>query len=269
MPTVTRDDGAEIWWEATGPEDAPAVVLVMGLGYPAAMWWRQVPALAERYRVIVLDNRGAGHTGDVVGAPYLVATMAEDVVSVLDAAEQERAHIVGISMGGMIAQEVALTYPGRVASVVLLATHPGAAHATFRPEAMAMLQSRGEWTAREAAEASVPFNYAATTARSVMEEDWAVRLPLATTLAGYTGQLAGTMTWSSLERLGRMVPPVLVIHGEGDALIPVENGRLVAGAIPGSELKVLPDANHILTTDQAAAVNALLLDWMDRRLGIC
>ncbi|GAA1916042.1 alpha/beta fold hydrolase [Nocardioides marmoribigeumensis] len=264
MPTVTRDDGAEIWWEATGPEGAPAVVLVMGLGYPAAMWWRQVPALADRCRVIVLDNRGAGRTGDVVGAPYSVPMMAADVLAVLDAAGERRAHVVGISMGGMIAQEVALAHPERVASVVLLATHPGAAHATFRPEATALLSSRASWTPQEAAEASIPFNYAATTPREAMEDDWAVRLPLATTPAGYLAQLAGTTPWTSLDRLSGLQPPALVVHGADDALIPVENGRLVARSIPGSELVVLADANHVLTTDQTAAVNALILDWVAR-----
>ncbi len=264
MPTVTREDGAEIWWEATGVDGAPAVVLLMGLGYPAAMWWRQVPALAECFRVIVVDNRGAGRTGDVAGAPYSVSTMAADVVAVLDAAGERRVHLVGLSMGGMIAQEVALTHPERVVSVVLMATHPGVAHATFRPEATALLQSRAGWTAREAAEASVPFNYAGTTPRSAMEEDWAVRLPLATTMAGYAAQVMGTMSWSSLGRLADLVPPTLVVHGAEDALVPVENGRLIADAIPGGELVVLPDANHILTTDQAEAVNDVLLEWFGR-----
>lgn len=264
MPTVTRDDGAEIWWEATGPHGAPAVVLVMGLGYPAAMWWRQVPALSARHRVIVIDNRGAGRTGDVTGAPYSVPAMAADVVAVLAAAGEDRAHLVGISMGGMIAQEVALSHPERVLSVVLLATHPGAAHATFRPEATALLQSRASWTPQEAAEASIPFNYAAVTPRAEMEADWAVRLPLAATAAGYAAQLMGTLAWSSLDRLPRLDKPVLVVHGEDDALIPVENGRLVAAAVPGSELVVLPDANHVLTTDRTEAVNGLILDWIAR-----
>ena len=65
MPLLERPDNAHIAWESDGPESGPAVLLIMGLGYPAAMWFRQMPALAERYRVIRVDNRGAGHTGDV------------------------------------------------------------------------------------------------------------------------------------------------------------------------------------------------------------
>lgn len=264
MPVVTRDDGAEIWWEATGPEGGSAVVLVTGLGYPAAMWWRQVPALAERHRVVVLDNRGAGRTGDVVGAPYRIETMAADVAAVLEAAGESRAHVVGLSMGGMIAQELALSRPDVVASLVLMATHPGVAHATFRPEATALLASRGQWTPREAAEASVPFNYAASTPRAQIEADWEVRLPLASTMTGYVAQLTGGMTWSSLERLAGLDVPTLVVHGLDDALIPVDNGRLVARSIPGAELVELADANHVLTTDQEVGVNALLLNWLEQ-----
>ncbi len=98
MPLLERPDNARISWEADGPEGGQAVLLIMGLGYPAAMWFRQMPALTERYRVIRVDNRGAGHTGDVPGAPYTVEMMAADCLAVLDAAEASSAHVVGISM---------------------------------------------------------------------------------------------------------------------------------------------------------------------------
>ena len=184
MPVLERSDTARISWEANGPDDGQAVLLIMGLAYPAAMWFRLMPALTEGYRVIRVDNRGAGHTGDVPGAPYTVETMAADCLAVLDAADVRAAHVVGISMGGLMAQEIALTAPERVRSLCLLATHPGIAHAVMNPEAMAILGKRGELTPQEAAEASVPFNYAPSTPRGRIEEDWAVRLPLAATNQG-------------------------------------------------------------------------------------
>ena len=101
MPVLERSDTARISWEANGPDDGQAVLLIMGLAYPAAMWFRLMPALTERYRVIRVDNRGAGHTGDVPGAPYTVETMAADCLAVLDAADVRAAHVVGISMGGL------------------------------------------------------------------------------------------------------------------------------------------------------------------------
>jgi pimeloyl-ACP methyl ester carboxylesterase len=264
VPLLDRPDGARIWWEVDGPEDGPAVLLVMGLGYPAAMWCRQLPALTGRYRVVRLDNRGAGHTGDVPGAPYTVETMTADCIAVLDAAYVTTAHVVGISMGGLMAQEIALTEPERVRSLCLLATHPGIAHAVLNPEAMAMLGNRGELTAREAAEASIPFNYGPATPRERIEEDWAVRLPLAATNEGYLAQLSGSSQWDGHDRLGGITTPTLVLHGELDALVPLANGRILAERIPGAELVTVPQANHLLGTDQPEAVSELLVSWLDR-----
>ena len=264
MATVKRDDGAEIWWESHGPEGTQAVVLVTGLGYPAAMWWRQLPALTSAHRVILIDNRGAGRTGDVVGAPYTIEMMAGDVIAVIEAAGEERVHLAGLSMGGMIAQEVALTRPDLVQSLVLMSTHPGVRHATFEPAALNMLRRRGNMTAREAAELAIPFNYAAATPRAAIEEDWEVRLPLAASPAGYLAQMRGGAAWSSLERLATLEPPALVLHGADDQLVPPVNGERVATAIPGAVHIRIDNANHILTTDQTDEVNGLLLAWFEK-----
>lgn len=265
MPVVQRPDGAQIAWSSDGDESAPAVLLVMGLAYPAAMWFRLVPALADRFRVLRVDNRGAGLTGDVPGAPYTVETMAGDCLAVLDEAGVDRAHVVGISMGGLIAQEIALTAPARVLSLGLLATHPGIAHAVINPEALALVTSgRADMTPQEAAEVSIPFNYAPATPRERIEEDWAVRLPLACTLAGYTAQVQGTIPWTRYDELPNVSVPTLVLHGEIDALVPPENGRRIAERIPSAEHVTVPDANHVLMTDQPEQVAKVLLDWLDR-----
>ena len=264
MPVVERPDTARIAWESDGPKNGPAVLLVMGLAYPGAMWFRMVPALAGRYRVIRVDNRGAGRTGAVPGAPYTVETMAADCLAVLDAADVSRAHIVGISMGGLLSLEIGLTAPERVRSLCLLATHPGIAHAVMNPEAMAMLAKRGVMTPREAAEASIPYNYAPSTPRELIEEDWAVRLPLAATNEGYMAQVSGSAQWDGYDRLEQITAPTLILHGELDALVPLENGYILANRIPSAELVGVPDASHILTTDQPERLSSMLLDWLDR-----
>ncbi|MDT7572898.1 MAG: hypothetical protein QOE05_3072 [Actinomycetota bacterium] len=261
---IERPDGAKIAWESDGSPDAPAVLLIMGLAWPAASWYRQVPALAERYRVLRIDNRGAGRTGDVPGAPYTVETMAADCLAVLDEAGVQQAHVVGISMGGLMAQELALTTPERVRSLCLMATHPGITHAVLNPDAMEMLQKRGTMTPAEAAEASIPFNYGSATSRDRIEEDWGVRFPLAATNDGYLAQAMGTSQWSGHERLPTISTPTLVLHGEIDRLVPLGNGQILADRIPGAELVVVPGANHVLTTDEPEQVNKVLLDWLDR-----
>jgi pimeloyl-ACP methyl ester carboxylesterase len=264
MAFLERADGAKIWWEAVGPVDRQPVVLIMGLGYPAAMWWRQLPALTSAHRVILVDNRGAGHTGDVVGAPYSIETMAADVAAVIEAAGETRIHLAGLSMGGMIAQELALSRPDLVQSLVLMATHPGVRHATFEPAALAMLRRRGNVSAREAAELAVPFNYADTTPRAAIEADWDVRMPLASSPAGYIAQLRGGATWSSLDRLPALEPPVLVLHGADDRLVPPVNGKRIADAVRGAVHIEIPHANHLVTTDQTDEVNGFLLAWFNK-----
>lgn len=263
--SVTRPDGAAISYEVDGPEGAPAVVLIMGLAWPAAMWFRQVPALATDYRVVRMDNRGAGKTGDVPGAPYTVETMAADCLAIMDDAGVRSAQVVGISMGGLIAQELALTAPERVTSLCLVATHPGIAQAVVNPDAMEMLMSRGSMTPEQAAEVSIPFNYAPATTRDRIEEDWAIRMPLAATNDGYMAQAMGTSQWSGYDRLASIAAPTMVLHGELDRLVPPANGEKIAERIPGAELVLVPDANHVLTTDQPEQVNKILLDWLGRQ----
>jgi 3-oxoadipate enol-lactonase len=258
---ITRPDGAEIAWEATG--SGPAVLLIMGLAYPAASWFRQVPAFAERHRVLTVDNRGAGDTGDVVGAPYTVEMMAADCLAVLDAAGEEQVHVVGISMGGLMAQEIALTHPERVSSLTLLATHPGIAHGVWPQEVVSFLQTRIGMTPQESREASIPFNYAASTQRALIEQDWAMREAGTAGPVGYLAQ-GGTATWSGFERLSALKVPTLVVHGQDDRLVVPANGEKVAAAIPDAKLVIVQDANHVLTTDQSEAVNGLLLDWFAR-----
>lgn len=258
MPVIRRDDGAEIAWQSTG--SGPAVLLIMGLAYPAASWFRQVPALAAAHRVLTVDNRGAGRTGDVVGAPYTVELMAADCLAVLDAAGEERAHVVGISMGGLMAQELGLVHPERVRSLALLATHPGLAHGVWDPAALALLQQRATMTPEEAAEASIPFNYHPTTPRERIEQDWAARLGQSASPIGYAAQ-GGTAMWSGLERLPTMSVPTLVVHGAADRLVLPANGERIAAAIPGARLLLVPAANHVLTTDQPETVNEILLGW--------
>ena len=257
---ASRPDGAEIAWESTG--SGPAVLLIMGLAYPGASWFRQVPALAERYRVLTIDNRGSGDTGDAVGAPYTVELMTGDCLAVLDAAGEERAHVVGISMGSLMAQELALTAPERVLSLTLMAAHPGVSNAVWPEEVTAFMGARLGMSPEESREFSIPFNYAPTTARELIEEDWALRAKGTATPVGYAAQ-GGTALWSGLDRLPGLRVPTLVVQGELDRLVVPANADLLVNAIPGAQLTVVPGANHVLTTDQPELVNRVLLDWFD------
>src|SRR5262252_10276559 len=125
------NQGAKIYWDEQG--EGEPVLLIMGLGYPSDMWYRTRPLLSARYRTITLDNRGVGRSGMPPG-PYPIALMASDAAAVLDASGHESAHVYGVSMGGMIAQEFALQYPERVRSLILGCTASGGPHAVRAEE---------------------------------------------------------------------------------------------------------------------------------------
>ncbi|MFN2537425.1 MAG: alpha/beta fold hydrolase [Mycobacteriales bacterium] len=257
MNKVRRPDGAEIAWYDEG--SGSVVLLVMGLAHPAAAWHRQVPVLARHHRVISVDNRGAGATGLAPGAPYTVETMTGDLLAVLDAAGVERAHVVGLSMGGLMAQELALSHPERCLTLTLISTHPGIAHGIWPREVQDFLAARLGMPADERAEFSLPFNYAPATPRALIEEDLAAREAGTAGPEGYAAQ-GGTALWSSWDRLASISVKTLILHGAQDRLVVPENGEKLASAIPDAKLVLIEGANHIVTTDQADELNTRLLE---------
>jgi 3-oxoadipate enol-lactonase len=238
-------------FESTG--GGPAVLLVMGLGLPAAAWWRTIPALAGSLQVIAFDNRGSGRS-DCPPGPYSIADMAADAVAVLDEAGVDRAHVYGVSMGGMIAQEIALRHPARVRALVLGATSPGGRAATPPGgDTIAYLRRRPSLPPEEARWASVPYLYSARTRReggARIAEDLARRQTFPFSIDGYGRQLAAAAAHDAASRLGRIATPTLVVHGLEDRMVPPNNGRALAAAIPGSDLRLVEDAAHLYTTDE-------------------
>jgi pimeloyl-ACP methyl ester carboxylesterase len=193
--------------------------------------------------------------------------MATDAAAVLDAAGIESAHLLGASMGGMIAQEFAIQYPRRVRSLILACTAPGGPHAVqTEPEAVQLLFRRGD-SPKERAEAAVPFIYDASTPRERIDQDLRVLSELYPTPEGYTAQLLGILAWEAYSRLSQISAPALVIHGVNDRLVPAANADVIAGRIPGTLLVKLANASHIFMTDQPAEAHQVMLDFLSAQKG--
>jgi pimeloyl-ACP methyl ester carboxylesterase len=260
-----ENQGARIYWDEQGQGEA--VLLIMGLAYPSQMWYRTQPLLASRYRTLALDNRGIGQS-DVPPGPYPIALMASDAAAVLDAAGIESAHVFGVSMGGMVAQEFALQYPKRVQSLILGCTAAGGPAAVrAEPEAIQMLMRREKMSPEQAAEAAVPFIYDPATARARIDEDLAIRRPWFPSPAGYAAQLQGILGWESYSRINQIVAPTLVIHGEADRLVPPGNAKLIAERIPGAKLVMIPHASHLFLTDQTEVSHHAILQFLNEQAG--
>ena len=253
--------GTRIYWEEHGHGDP--VLLIMGLGATLDLWHRVTPMLSRTYRTILFDNRGAGRS-DAPPGPYTIPQMADDALAVLDAAGAPTARVFGASMGGMIAQELALNHPERVRALILGCTAPGGKAAVLADrEVGAALASRVTLPPHQAARVMVPYTYDASTPRERVEEDVAIRERTAIGNDAFNAQYQAIRSWpGTIDRLGALAMPVLVIHGETDRLVPPENGRILARAIPHSKLVMIPNASHIFFTDQPEASKAAILSFL-------
>jgi 3-oxoadipate enol-lactonase len=263
MPFI-QNQGAKIYWDEQGTGEP--LLLIMGLSYPSYMWHRTRPALTQSYRTIAFDNRGVGQS-DVPPGVYSIASMASDAAAVLDAAGVQSAHVFGVSMGGMIAQEFALQYPKRVRSLILGCTASGGPHAVqAKPEVLAILMRQG-MTPEEAKEAIIPFIYDPGTPRERIDEDMVIRMKWYPTPQGHMSQLQGIIGWEAYSRIAQITAPTLVIHGETDQLVPVANGRLISDRIPGAKLVLIPNASHVFETDQPGVGNHAALEFLAAQRG--
>ncbi len=249
----------ELYWEAAGSGEP--VLLVMGLGMPATGWWRTVPVLAKDFRVISFDNRGSGRSGRPRG-PYSPAQLADDALAVLGAAGEEAAHVYGISLGGMVAQELALRAPERVRSLVLGATTAGGReHEPPDDETLGFLRRRGSMPAEEGVWASIPYMYGPATLERATEriaEDLEQRLRFPTDRAGYEAQLAAASAHDTASRLGAIEAPALVLHGTADRIVPMANGRRLAERIRTARFHELGEAGHLYVTDAPDAADVVV-----------
>ncbi|RMF21797.1 MAG: 3-oxoadipate enol-lactonase [Deltaproteobacteria bacterium] len=249
-----------------GPDDAPVVTLSHALGADLGVWDAQAKALSERYRVLRYDTRGHGDT-DAPKGPYTLEQLAGDVVALLEALGIAKTYFVGLSMGGMIGQVLALEHPGRVRGLVLCDTTSG------RGE-LDQATWDANWKMRIDAVLSDGLGpQVDPTIERWLSPDWAAAHPEVvekirrtleqTPVAGYVGCCQAISKLDLTDRLPDISCPTLVIVGEEDQGTPVSAARTIHERIAGSRLRVVPGARHLANVEQADLVNREILSFLD------
>jgi pimeloyl-ACP methyl ester carboxylesterase len=268
VPFARAHDGTRLYYEvAGGGLQAPAVVLIMGLALRGEVWGETRDALASAgYRTVTFDNRGAGQS-DSLRLRFTTSTMAQDAVAVMRAAFVDRAHVVGVSLGGMVAQELALQHPGRVRALVLQSTMAGWTRVDYlapglgvrtvsmararlaSPERRDRIALRVLTTRRYARDADL----GAPRIRAMLDA-----LADGVTFDGYLGQVSAGWSHHAWRRLRRIVAPTLIQHGTKDGLIRPAAARAMARRIAGAELELYPGAGHALALQCPDSLTSVL-----------
>lgn len=240
------------------------LLLIQGMSGTHASWGEPfLQALDPALATISYDHRGIGRS-DPAGDPFSIVDLADDALALLDALGHESAHVLGISMGGMVAQELTLKAPERVRSLTLGCTYSGGAgSALAAPETIqrlseGMMSGDRERAIRTGYEINVSAPFAAD------EAHWPAFLEMATStpapIATIMLQMQAIGVHDTLGRLATVTTPTLVVHGDEDLMLPVANGRMIAEAIPGARLEVLEGAGHMFWWERPQESAALVVE---------
>ena len=263
---VARANGQELYYERHG--EGEPLVLVMGIGYDSTLWTlHQVPALSARFEVIIVDNRDVGRSSHASGA-YTIADMADDLAGLLDALGIERAHVLGLSMGALIAGEFAVRHAHRLLGLVLCG--PDAAPARDVVHAIAV------WNWAKAADVSgamfgaqqLTWLFSSSFRRNAAAVDQTVAFlasnPHPVGAAAYARQAHAYLEYDPASRLSDITARTLVVVGEQDLLTPPWIAREVADAIPGARLEVIrgDGASHVVPLERPDEFNSLVTTFL-------
>jgi 3-oxoadipate enol-lactonase len=265
----------DVYYEVHGTGDP--LLLIMGLAADSTAWMFQVPDFEQHYRTIVFDNRGVGRTSKPAG-PYTMHQMADDAAGLLDALAVDRAHVVGVSMGGMIAQELAIRYPGRVRSLVLACTYPEPDAEIERNRRFTVEKLGGSVTSEGELEVDFkaihPMDFLQQLLPTVFNPEFIARelpkliqvfsgaLQYGFSMEAILGQVAAAMSHKATDRLHEIAVPTLVITGDADRLIPPANSDILAKYIPGAKLVRVPGGSHGFNFETPDVFNRAVLEFL-------
>ena len=262
MPFQTVN-GIRIYYEEQG-EGFP-LLLIQGLGYPSGLWFLQIPEFARSFRTITFDNRGVGKT-DRPDTEYSVPLMASDAAELLRALGISRAHLVGVSLGGYIAQDLALRHPDLVDRLVLMSTSCGGPQ--YLELTKDLWQEVAALAGLPAAEIFLRGMVLAVSRRfalqhpELLDRSVAIRSENIQPFYAFKHQSDAAMNFDSRARAQMIHRPTLILAGSQDRVMPLSLTQELAQKIPQACLKVFPEAGHLLFLEEAQAVNSLIVDFL-------
>lgn len=261
-----RCEAVTLYYEVHG--EGPPLLLVAGLGGGSWSWYGQVPFFKKRYRTIVFDNRGAGRSSIPAG-PYRMAQLAGDARCLLDHLEIDTTYVLGLSMGGMIVQELALVIPRRLQAMFLGCTHAGGA--SMKPPTrvvMDILINNAGLTQQQVLDKNAPIFFSETCRERQPDVIAAYnRAQLSAPpqpAEAFHAQLAAIRTFDVSARIGQLEIPTMVVTGSEDVLIPPANASTLAELLPRAEAVVIPGAGHALHAECRDRLNHLADGFFQR-----
>lgn len=262
MPKVRVAD-INIHYETYGQGEP--LVLIMGLGGGSSLWWRQVDFFSPEYRVVVYDSRGVGRT-DKPDTPYSMDMLVGDAAGLLERLGIASAHIYGVSMGGMVAQELALRYPELVSSLVLGATTCGGGHAAMpSQETLQKLFGIMTLSPEEAVKVATSVTFSPTFIERHPDKinDWLIKgAESPPSPMGFKRQAEAAAGFDTYDRLPQIRVPTLILAGTADQLIPSDNSRILASRIPNAKLVLFEGAGHGYLWEAEEEANRTVHDFL-------
>lgn len=261
--TFYSEGDRKIYYETSG--SGKPLLFISGLGGGSWSWYKQKPFFEAFYRVITFDNRGSGRSWTPPG-PYTMEQMAGDVIALLDHLAVEKAYVIGISMGGMIAQQLAVTNPHRVSALVLGCTHCGKDRRIPPPrEVLDRLADQENLSPEEIVEKNIPILFGEICRKEhpeIVEEyrENTLSNPFQP-LEAFRAQLTAINRFGVCALLNRITCPALVITGKRDILVPPENSRVLVELIPSARLIELDDIGHMVHLEASNIFNKLVLEF--------
>ena len=262
MPKV-QANGTILHYELTGPEGAPVVAFSNSLGTTLAMWDAQAEALSGSFRCLRYDTRGHGASGVPSGA-FEVETLAADLAALLDALGIAKAHVVGLSLGGMTGQALAIARPDLVDRLVIVASAAHLPPANLWTDRAALVREKGM---AAVADTIILRWFTPPEQASAGAEATKRRLLAEVSPEGYAGCCEAISRMDLRGRIGTIAAPTLVISGAEDPATPPAMGQEMADLIPGAEFATVPAAAHLIAVERPEAVTALLRDFLGRGVG--